>query len=174
MEKKLNDIFSNVNFWLQYSELKNGILLSIHGAVIIGLITFLKDAHTCIKHPLMYCLIPILILSLCISLFSFLPFKWLFYKERFNLNEKDMNKLNLIYFGDIRKLSDFNFLRLLYKSSEVKIPNYLKKYERDMAHQIVTNSKIAYRKLMIFTFTLILDLISVLVTTIYFIILLIR
>ena len=73
MEEKLNQIFLNVNEWLKYSEAKNGVLLALDGAMLIGLMSLLKDASDPLKVSITWCLIPSFTLSLVILFCSFLP-----------------------------------------------------------------------------------------------------
>ena len=43
IEKKLNQIFVNVNEWLKFAEAKNGVLFAFNGAAVIGVLSLYKD-----------------------------------------------------------------------------------------------------------------------------------
>lgn len=162
MENKLNQIFVNVNEWLKYSEAKNGFLLALNGAVVIGLISLLKDASEPLKDSINWCLIPSFTLSLIVLLSSFLPIRDKLFKKKYDLSETTVDNTNLLFYGDLRKLSVPIYLKLLYQSYNKDIPVSYEKSEEDLAHQVLNNSAITYRKLTFFTVSAYIDFIGIL------------
>jgi hypothetical protein len=162
MEEKLNQIFVNVNEWLKYSEAKNGVLLALNGAMLMGLIALLKDASDPFEVSITWCLIPSFTLSLVILLSSFLPIRDKFFNKKYDLRETTVDNTNLLFYGDLRKLSVPVYLELLYQSYKKNIPVSYEKSEKDLANQILNNSAITYRKLSFFTIGAYIDLVGIL------------
>lgn len=150
MEDKLGQIFSNVNDWLKYAETKNGILLSLNGAGILGIFSMLKDVPEPFKSVLLWCLIPALCCSLFVSLISFLPITDRLFKKKYDLSDTKLENTNLFFYGDIRKLSVEVYLAFFYQSYQKDEPEVYVKPELDLANQILNNSEITYKKLVLF------------------------
>lgn len=161
IEDKLNQIFINVNEWLKFSEAKNGILLALNGTAVIGLMSILKDASEPIKYTLTWCLIPALTLVLIVLLISFLPITDKFFKKRYDLSGITISNTNLLFYGDLRKLTVPTYLKLLYQSYNKAIPDSFEKSEKDLAHQVLNNSAITYRKFIFFKVSTYIDFIGI-------------
>lgn len=164
MEDKLNIIFTNVNGWLQFSEAKNGVLLALNGAVVIGLISILKDASEPIRYTISWCLIPSFTLSLIVLIISYLPIRDKFFKKHYDLSNTTVNNTNLLFYGDLRKLTVPIYLKLLYQSYNKDVPDSFEKSEKDLAHQVLNNSAITYRKFTFFTVSAYIDFIGIVAT----------
>ena len=161
MEEKLNQIFINVNDWLKYSEAKNGVLLALNGAMLMGLISILKDASDPFKASITWCLIPSFTLSLIILISSFLPIRDRFFNMNYDPREANVNNTNLLYYGDIRNLPILDYLGLLYQSYNEEIPESYEKPEKDLANQIINTSAITYRKLSFFKIGAYIDFVGI-------------
>ena len=162
MEEKLKQIFVNVNEWLKYSEAKNGVLLALNGAMLMSLMSILKDVSDPLKVSITWCLIPSFALSLVILLSSFLPIRDKFFNEKYDPRQTTADNTNLLFYGDIRKLSVSVYLKLLYQSYNEEVPESYKKPEKDLANQILNNSAITYRKLSFFTIGAYIDFVGIL------------
>lgn len=169
MEEKLNVIFSNVNEWLKYSEAKNGVLLALNGALLSSLLSILKDTSVVFKFPVTWCLIPSIIIALTILLISFVPIRDKFFNDKYELEETALNRINLLFYGDLKNLSPPVFLTLIYKSYQTDVPKHFIKPEKDIANQILTNSAITYRKNEFFKTAIYINLIGFTSSIIFFI-----
>ena len=169
MKEKLEYTFSNVNEWLKYSEAKSGVLLTLNGAVLMVFISIMKDTSGSLKNSLNWGLFPTFTISLIILLISFLPIRDKFFKRKHDLSNITLENINLIYFGDLRKLTVPTYLNLLYQSYKKEIPESFEKTENDLAQQILNNSAIAYRKLSLFTISAYIDFLGVLIGILIFI-----
>ena len=161
MEEKLIQIFANINDWLKYSEVKNGVLLSLNSAVVMGFISLLKDAPIPLKFSINLCLIPSFTLSLIVLLSSFLPILDKLFNKKDEIREINGDNINLLFYGDLRKLSTSVYLKLLYQSCNEVIPESFEKLELDLANQIIINSVITYRKLIFFRIGAYIDFIGI-------------
>ena len=144
LEKRLEAIFKNINDWLKFAEQKNGALLVLNVGIVWGMTRIVSKAENIIDviyiiNVLGYIFI---VLSAIICLFSFFP---ILTDQSFKISKfKKSYKDNSLYFGDISKYKDYEYLRLISKKLGIK-----KKYtgfEKDYANQIINNSKIAAEK----------------------------
>ena len=170
MENRLNEIFSNVNNWLKFAEAKNGVLLSLNGAALIGVLSYLKDAPKPVLHSLTWALIPSFIIATVILIFSFLPVMDVFFKRKRDLKNPNVSNYNLIYYGDVRKLEPKTYLNNLYESVTGSTQEVLAKFELDIAKQIINNAEITYRKLQYFKIGFTIDIIGIIAGLLIFII----
>ncbi|MCP4350085.1 MAG: hypothetical protein GY795_31785 [Desulfobacterales bacterium] len=148
MEEQLKNIFSNVNDWLKFAEAKNGILTGFNGGAVFTVLTaflFNKDMAI-IKNNFVKayftCFAICATLSLIIALVSFLAkieIPWLFKAEAHPSG-------NLIFFGDIRKYTEKNYLDALKNALSIENKKPHTKMEEFYANQIIVNSKIAMQK----------------------------
>lgn len=166
MEEKLKDIFKNVNDWLKYSEAKNGILLTLNGGIILGVLSQFKDMSTTLLPYLKWIILPLFIISLIILIISFLPVRDKFFKRTFDLSSQRLSELNLLFYGDLKSLTSNVFLNKLYEANGQAVPNSFLKIEMDYANQIINNSGITDRKLILFTVATTIDLIGILISII--------
>ena len=172
MEEKLKFIFNNVNDLLKFAEAKNGVIIAFNGAVIFQLFEIIKDINS--SNIYFICLIVLIgfwILSFIIALISFFPIinNTLFSRK----NKRKANKDNLIFYGDIAKYKEEEYLQAL--SSSFKAEDYsCTNFEKNCANQIIINSRIALNKFKCFQISLVLNLlgatIPLLILLIYFVI----
>lgn len=141
MEDKLKDIFSNINDWLKFAEIKTATLLAGNGVIIFGLFRIFKDTETI--HNLFISIVIILLsLSIFINLLSLIPSL----KMPFILYTKDKSiHDNLLYFGDIVKYSINEYLRKINNGTK-----QFTEFEKYYAEQIIINSTIALKKFRLF------------------------
>ena len=152
IEKRLESIFKNVNDWLKFAEEKHAVYIAFSGVAIFGVLNILKEytkLDIFFKIYLISFLI-FLIAGIIISLLSFIPI------TKLSSNQKKSNKNeinNLLYFGNIQKYTDTDYLTSLYNAYNLITSEY-NKIEKDYALQIIINSKICYRKYKYFRISL--------------------
>lgn len=143
MEEQLKTIFANINEWLRFAEAKNGALLAANAATIFGAIQVVLGERELNFwwYLYLYVLIFFIVLSIIITLVSFLPrtkIPWIR-----QIGEKQKYD-NLLFFGDISKYTPSDYIEHVIKLYGKDItPSRL---DYIYAEQIVINSRIASKK----------------------------
>lgn len=159
MKEDLKYIFANINEWLKFAEAKNAGILAINAASIIGIlqanITFNTGLTWCDKSGFFTgLLIAIFALSSAICMYSIVPTlsrKFpLYNKLSTNEYQTQKNTLNHLFFGDIAKLTNLQFVDLFITKNNIS--SALNEAELDIAAQIVINAEIALQKFKLFNF----------------------
>ena len=162
IEQFLETQLDRVNYWLSFAEAKNGILLGVNIAIIAVLINMFNVA------PILctICILFLLISSLC-SILSFIP-------NLGKASKKDTtfinDNVNLIYYADIALFENYEqYLNSVKKRyfSNTTINSVM---ELDFAEEIVINSKICIKKYKRFDQAIKVDVISVILIAIFFVI----
>lgn len=141
---RLDWILAQVNDWLKFAEAKNGALVAFNGVVLATTATLFADHQT--RDPLvsMY-LISLWVLvatGLTIAVFSFLPATEI---PLLKADERPSEEDNLLFFGHAKKYSANSYLRTVqarYGGQTLEDD----RLSRDIASQIVVNSRIAVWK----------------------------
>lgn len=156
MEEKLKEIFSYINHWLNFAEAKNGSIIAVNSAFIIGIASILANSDINIHNWLrlyMYTALVLLLLAIGLALWSFLPLV-----DRFtNCGNNDHDNSILIFFQDISKCKNAEeYVIRIYKDyyNSVKCENDISKLELDYAKEIIYNSKVTVRKYKCFKYAL--------------------
>lgn len=156
LETFLEKQYDRVNIWIAFVEAKNAALIALNMAIIAVFWEQYSMAPICCS---------LLVLSLIISsgccLWSFLP------KDTSDLSQvpvkkKTANKKNLFYWGDIASFEGeeqyINKICEMYYP-DIDIDNMDNKI-KDMAQEIVINSRITQRKSDLFKIAVNIDLLS--------------
>lgn len=135
----ISNIFENVNNWLKFAEAKNGTIIALNSALIFGLFQICQDTKTenIILIVYVYSALISLFISIIIAILSFVP--KLSYQYTSFGKPKDSD--NLLYFGDIAKYSEKEYIDKLSS-----ITNEITDFDKQYINQIATNSKITYVK----------------------------
>jgi len=140
MHEKLNQIFSNVNDWLKFSETKNALIIVFNSSLIFGILNFYSviKEESYIVYMLM--VITMLLISIVVSLLSFIPQLKYPYISYGNPEDTD----NLLFFAHIAKYTPAQY----YEKIKSTLPDETKNEEFDMYYinQIVANAKIVTTK----------------------------
>lgn len=150
-----------VNSWLSFAETKNAALIAAN----IGLLGFVYNF--CDKHPIISAIaLAILTGATIISLLSFFPiFNNIKSETKYNKNDD----LNLIFFRDIAKFDDADeYIEIVNNKYFNKRPN-TSKLEKDLALEIIVNSKITVIKYEIFALALRVEMFGMFIMVIIFI-----
>lgn len=152
MEEKLKYILQQVNEWLKFGEAKNAALLAFNLSVIFGVLKVCNEISpdtTWILLLVKVC-VTFLMLSSISCLISYVPqlkIKWLIQNDI-----KDFRNRNILYFGDIAKLTSSDLIEaVIERTGEKNEPNH---FQINLSEQIVVNSKIALYKYTIFNISL--------------------
>jgi len=158
LEEQLKNIFANINDWLKFAETKTAALLTANGLIVFGIIRTLSNVEKNLySNSVLYLAVLLLIISLLLCLASFIPslkIPWLLKVK------KTLDNDNLLYFADIAKYNSRVYLEKLAISLE-KPDTKATNFENYYAQQIIVNSIIALKKYRLFTFSIWLTVIAV-------------
>ena len=133
----LEKVQADITGCLRFAETKNGALLAFDIALLFG-IPKIPDVSVKVK----YIVTAMIIYSLIITLWSFWPIN-----KKIKKAEKRKVNCDLLHFAYIAMYTRNEYLVELYKS-------YWKNEEKDLAQEIVMNSRIAVRKQNLFKISL--------------------
>jgi len=159
-EKKLQYILDLVIQWLKFAEAKNGTLVALVGASLIGITRILSVSNFNVLIEI-YLYIYLLFgsMSLLISLISFIPK----IKIPAFIKKKDTKETkNLYFYGHLKNYNIQSLLTNLFPNKDKFNRNH-----HNLAQQVIINSKITYNKYELFKVALIL-LIMGLITPVLF------
>jgi len=159
MFEQVERIFSNVNDWLNFAEAKNGALIAFNSAVAFGLIRLTSDPNWEVPGLLIALRISILVLlsGLLLSLVSFLPRRSEPRRSRLDVSDEEFNPL---FFKHIAAKTHQEYNETLHEIVEIEDDSQ-SSLVRHYGAQIVNNARIAEIKYRLFTWALILTLVSI-------------
>lgn len=138
LEDKLWKIFANVNDWLKVAEAKNAMLIGFNGASIFGLSRIMVSCQDNLKW---YLIIVCLFLG-CSLITSFISFVPRLSDLPFSSASPSKNK-NIYFFEYLKTIGSQTLLEeISQEEKNCKFPDSLK----NLADQIISNSKIASLK----------------------------
>jgi hypothetical protein len=152
MKEELNKILGNVNDWLKFAETKNAVIIAFNGAAISAILQSYPENTKSLK---MFegIMLTLFALSICISIYSFLPILKNSFKYK-KLNDNDFEaekaKLNCYFFRDHSRISCNQLLNLLIHKSSTGA-YHANNMEIDIAEQIISNAEIAMSKFVLFS-----------------------
>lgn len=157
----LENIFNNINKWLEFSERKNAYIFSLFSLMIIFTPFISKLTSLCLLLKISVCIF--YFFYMIIVTFTFLS---LFPKTKISenivengQNKKTMKKDNLLFFGDISKYSVEEYKNALVE--KYKISEKPSSYKDDLITQIIINANIISTKLAFFKASVILACIAI-------------
>ena len=136
----LQDIFKNIWEQQKYSEVKNGIILTLNIA-ILTILTRIPINEDFICKVTFFILIVLFFIHIFLILQSFFP------KNKNKENIKWTNdEINIFFFGDIQKLNSNKYLDILLDKYNINKNDLSIKILLDLANQIVKLSEIVEYK----------------------------
>lgn len=154
-ESRLMPVLGLVNDWLKYAEVKNGALLTINGALILGIHQMLdwSETRSNVGLALVWMSTAFLAVSMLVGLSSFYA--------RTKTFGFDIEKVtgdgatNALYYGHLADMKRSDVLARLVDGYNPAIRD---QYLDDLTDQIIFNSKIARRKFTLFNCALMLTI----------------
>ena len=141
----LESIFNIVNDWLKFAESKNAVLITLTGASLAALLNHVsgnKMPDTFLLKIYLYNFVIFSVIGISISLISFIPQTKMFWLWR---EKNTIKNPNYYFFGDLAHLSPDEIINFLYANSGTSIsPIHI--LRKNLASQIINNSKICRRK----------------------------
>ena len=132
----LQDIFKNIWEQQKYSEVKNGIILTLNIA-ILTILTRIPINEDFICKVTFFILIVLFFIHIFLILQSFFP------KNKNKENIKWTNdEINIFFFGDIQKLNSTKYLDIVLDKYNIKKNDLSIKILLDLSNQIVKLSDI--------------------------------
>lgn len=136
----LQDIFKNIWEQQKYSEVKNGIILTLNIA-ILTILTRIPINEDFICKVTFFILIVLFFIHIFLILQSFFP------KNKNKENIKWTNdEINIFFFGDIQKLNSTKYLDIVLDKYNIKKNDLSIKILLDLSNQIVKLSEIVEYK----------------------------
>ena len=136
----LQDIFKNIWEQQKYSEVKNGIILTLNIA-ILTILTRIPINEDFICKITFFILIALFFIHIFLILQSFFP------KNKNKENIKWTNdEINIFFFGDIQKLNSTKYLDIVLDKYNIKKNDLSIKILLDLSNQIVKLSEIVEYK----------------------------
>ncbi len=133
----LQDIFKNIWEQQKYSEVKNGIILTLNIA-ILTILTRIPINEDFICKVTFFILIVLFFIHIFLILQSFFP------KNKNKENIKWTNdEINIFFFGDIQKLNSTKYLNIVLDKYNIKKNDLSINILLDLSNQIVKLSEIA-------------------------------
>jgi hypothetical protein len=157
LTRRLDTVFGHVNGWLRFAEAKNAALLTLNAAAIFGLNKMYVDHQAEAPDWLCWVLAATtvqLILSLLFCLVSF--FARTKVPQFLVARASNSADLNLMFYGHIAQMTASDYVEALGQS--IGADSSATKHQRDVAGQIVINSKITLKKYSLFNIALWLTL----------------
>ena len=136
----LQDIFKNIWEQQKYSEVKNGIILTLNIA-ILTILTRIPINEDFICKVTFFILIVLFFIHIFLILQSFFP------KNKNKENIKWTNdEINIFFFGDIQKLNSTKYLDIVLDKYNINKKDLNTKILLDLSNQIVKLSEIVEYK----------------------------
>lgn len=142
MEEKLQNLHDHINDLLKYAEAKNGLLIGFNSLVLVEIVEKVFSQMKCLP---LWAVLGFSYLGLCniisllISLFSFLPsFQTEITEHKFR------NRSNYLFYGTIATLSPAEFFEQF--KQRYKLEPTSETYCLDMIRQIIIQSQILIQK----------------------------
>jgi hypothetical protein len=156
-EEQLRKVFSNVNDWLKFAEAKNLGLLTLNAALVFGFAKVNSIDSSAIAKSSLYVFTPCAIFSFLIALISLFPIvskiekgkytkSWINKFSQFIDVEEEFE--NIHYYGYLKNIDEDKFESDFL--SKINSNESFTKYEKELATQILYNSRITWLKYQLF------------------------
>lgn len=136
----LQDVFKNVWEQQKYSEVKNGIILTLNIA-ILTILTKISINQDFVCKVIFFILLVLFVTNIFLILQSFFPK---------NINKENIKwtneQINIFFFGDIQKLNNTKYLDIVLDKYNINKNDLNTNILLDLTNQIVKLSEIAQYK----------------------------
>jgi hypothetical protein len=162
-EEQLQKIFTNVNEWLKFAEVKNFGLLSLNAGIVFGFTQTNFEEGSIIEMAGYYVFFPFTILSFLPCLISLFPIVSkierktndkkdkkikIFIKKFTNWIDKEESFENIHFFGYLKDIDENSLeVKLQLKTG---VTDSFSDYEKELGTQILYNSRITWLKYQLF------------------------
>ncbi|KAB7726474.1 hypothetical protein F5984_24455 [Rudanella paleaurantiibacter] len=166
MSDDLKIIFANVNDWLKYAETKNATLTAFNGAAIFGLL----QAWHILPHEIVTVNVLLLATSSLLAIISFTPqLSTILKSSKISVQDwpRAKTSINILFFGDVSKLSTSQFIELYGELTQQPVPYQPSPMDLNVINQILVNSGIALNKHRWFKTAVRISIITILLNLLY-------
>jgi hypothetical protein len=163
----MNDVLSTVHGQLQFAEAKNGALLAVNLAVVVGIATIFDDMKE-LPLAVIVCLSMVMVglaIAAFTALWSFLPVHGVA-RHQYSKGTEG-GGANLFYWGEIARFTPKHYAEELLKALGIAEPP--SRIELDLADQIVINAGIAERKFKVFNTAALITIVTAAVSVVVFV-----
>ena len=151
LDSEIKEIFANVNHWLSFAEAKNGLVVGVNGALLIGLTQVLtSDGFIGFSWPLQYYCYHGIVLSALgavVALVALIPKTSLPWNRATGIPNPSSD--NLLFFEHIGRYRGEEYLQTLCERLTVDYSQQTP-LAKLYSEQLVVNAKIASRKMRLF------------------------
>ena len=141
LDELLNQIFSNINSWLNFAEAKNAANI----ALVIACLTAIFSLNS--MNVLLYFISILFLISGISSLCSLFPNLESYLEKKFSIIKKKRQKTdledNLLFFEKIKNYTGIEYVKQVTKLYLQDNKEVFSKYQLDLADEIVYNAEIA-------------------------------
>lgn len=163
MKEFLKEQLERTNYWLSFSEAKNGGMVALNIA-IIAVCTQVADIPFIIQ-TIICCIF------FCSTIICLLSFYSNLKNKIGNKKKESINGLNLLFYSDVAKIKDADtYLNALKDNYELEILGTEKKLYYDLITEIIINSEITVFKYIMFNKAMFVDTIGVVILIISFVV----
>jgi len=156
-EEQLRKMFANINDWLKFAEAKNLGLLTLNAAIVFGVLKADLTVSNTVEWITYYLLVPLAIISFIIGLISVFPILSAIEKGKkikggidwlSNIIDKEEPFVNIHFYGYLKNIDkeEFESEYLVKTKSTVAFSEF----EKELASQILYNSRITTLKYQFF------------------------
>lgn len=167
MNEKMNDFLEKsldrVNFWLQFAEAKHAAVI----AFLLAILAIIYGGDFIDSFIFETIIATVYLIALVISMFSFYP---RYVKDASRKIGNYGNDDNLLYWKDIAKYADEDFLKKVYKDFLAEDKNSFGVSEKLYAQEIIINARIASKKYDLFQMTVKIAIVATVLIPIFLII----
>ena len=137
----LQDVFKNAWDQQRYSEVKNGVMLTLNIAILTILLKFPVEQYSLCFKITFYLFIILFVLHIFLIIKSFYPNDK--NKENSKWNNDD---INIFFYGDIQKINNNKYLNIVLNKYTISENEINKNFLLDLSNQIVKISEITQLK----------------------------
>lgn len=161
--EEIKSIFSNVNSWITYADVKIGLLLTIDFTFIIALLDRYSSISAEMSLPYAYSIFLLIIASI-ILLFAGFPIIYNIFIKKLGHQYSKKTDYNLIFYKDIAQLTQEDFIDKIQERYKFEVNSLAKDY----LMEIHTNAKIATFKFLMSRISLIITILCMFMVLILF------
>lgn len=162
LEKQLD----RIDKWLSFAEAKNAALIAFNVA-LLAFVTELLSGYPYVNLIFIMCIL----VATVVALISFYPFKGHPNNKKEKYTEtSEIDKINLTFWAEIAKFEDHEKYLGAVTEKYFSGQNEYSSMAKDLAAEVWENSGIAARKYKLFRYALTIELVSIVVTLLLFLI----
>lgn len=159
--EEIKSIFSNVNNWVTYADIKIGVLLTFDAAFLISLIERYSEISSEIFALFVYSIF-LLIIAIIFLLLAGFPIMSNIFIKILDFPNRKKTDYNLIFYKDIARLNQNDYINMIQKKYNFVVQSL----EKDYLKEISINSKIATYKFLMSRISFIITILCICIVSV--------